>query len=580
MRKHLLPVLMAGLVCTGAVAEKPRVMVLAGGHLPVCSSMNLDACAADQRERLRARWQQESARFDTDYDPGQLSNDALPYGVSLAPERERVITAALNALQTPPYRRADIEAALAQAGVRLSEDEAYWLYDRLPVETLDDHGMPARIEQLDLAATDPRMREIFVRFVEASRQAGQRKPRIGFLTSAARDVTAAVEFYHQLFVALGAEPVWLPLDPASRILRDNQQAFSTPDPLRPGKSLGHCDRLYRERARQSGVSSHVLGQSGFAARYCENVDLVAELKTLDGLFFNGGDQTLHLRSLLQQDGQDSAELAIIRQRYQRGELVLMGTSAGTAVQSGNATATLPMISNGETAHALQHPAIAQAPRLPFCQLRNDCPLFWHPDQLRYRPQGGLRLFPYGVLDTHFTERGRQGRLLMLLAQTQTQQQSAGRMLGFGVDEATALVVSSHSDQTASFDVIGRGGVWIIEKGAVTVPYGSSHYLIRGDRAALHDNRLDLALQECVSKMAKVPAELTGERLLAGVGVHEAALQLASNKTPLNIRASDQSAWSFVRGINFALCPKADGRWSYRNMMLHITSPASMAGAAP
>ena len=580
MRKHLLPVLLVGLVCTGAVAEKPRLMVLAGGHLPVCSSMNLDACAADQRDALRARWQRESARSDTEYDPGQLRRELFPYGVFLAPERENAIVAALKNLQTPPYRRADIEAALVQAALNLSEDEAYWLYDRLQVETLNDQGLPERMEQLDLSATDPLVREIFVRFVDASRQAGQRKPRIGFLTSAARDVTAAVEFYQQLFLALGAEPVWLPLDPASRLLRDNQQPFATPDPLRPGKSLGHCDRLYRERARQSGVSSHVLGQSGLTARYCQQDDLVAELKTLDGLFFNGGDQTLHLRSLLQQDGQDSAELAIIRQRYQRGELVLMGTSAGTAVQSGNAEASLPMISNGETAHALQHPAIAQAPRTPFCQLRNDCPLFWHPDQLRYRPQGGLRLFPYGVLDTHFTERGRQGRLLMLLAQTHTQQQRAGRVLGFGVDEATALVVSSRTDQLASFEVIGRGGVWIIEKGALTAPYGNSHYLGRGDRATVHDGRFDLALQHCVETMPQVQAELTGERLLAGIGVHEAALQLAKRKTSLRVMAANQTEWSFVPGIEFALCAKADGRWGYRNMMLHIASPAMLGNAPP
>ncbi|MBX7250054.1 MAG: cyanophycinase, partial [Caulobacteraceae bacterium] len=60
------------------------------------------------------------------------------------------------------------------------------------------------------------------------------------------------------------------------------------------------------------------------------------------------------------------------------------------------------------------------------------------------------LAPQVVIDQHFAERGRIGRLMGAVAQNP-------RMLGLGVDEDTAFVLE---DRTLS--VIGRGAIYVVD----------------------------------------------------------------------------------------------------------------------
>ena len=53
--------------------------------------------------------------------------------------------------------------------------------------------------------------------------------------------------------------------------------------------------------------------------------------------------------------------------------------------------------------------------------------------------GGIGLFGHGLLDTHFANRGRHGRLIQLLVDSSDV--TRGAMRAFGVDENTALVVT-------------------------------------------------------------------------------------------------------------------------------------------
>jgi len=64
---------------------------------------------------------------------------------------------------------------------------------------------------------------------------------------------------------------------------------------------------------------------------------------------------------------------------------------------------------------------------------------------------GLGILSGLVIDQHFAERGRVGRLLALVAQSPS-------LLGIGIDEDTCGIV--HSDQT--LQVIGRGAVTIVD----------------------------------------------------------------------------------------------------------------------
>ena len=74
-----------------------------------------------------------------------------------------------------------------------------------------------------------------------------------------------------------------------------------------------------------------------------------------------------------------------------------------------------------------------------------------PKQRMTQLAAGLGLLPDCVIDQHFTQRNRYGRLLMLVSQSPN-------LLGIGVDEDTAAVVS----EGHLAEVIGRGAVTIID----------------------------------------------------------------------------------------------------------------------
>jgi cyanophycinase len=63
---------------------------------------------------------------------------------------------------------------------------------------------------------------------------------------------------------------------------------------------------------------------------------------------------------------------------------------------------------------------------------------------------GLGLVPDVIIDQHFAERGRIGRLLGAVAQNP-------RVLGIGIDEDTAIIVEG-----CCFGVIGAGAVYIVD----------------------------------------------------------------------------------------------------------------------
>ena len=68
---------------------------------------------------------------------------------------------------------------------------------------------------------------------------------------------------------------------------------------------------------------------------------------------------------------------------------------------------------------------------------------------------GLGLLPSTVIDQHFEQRNRYGRLLMIVAQSP-------QLLGLGVDEDTAAVV--HGRRAS---VVGRGAVTILDPRNIT-----------------------------------------------------------------------------------------------------------------
>ncbi len=159
---------------------------------------------------------------------------------------------------------------------------------------------------------------------------------------------------------------------------------------------------------------------------------IEAIKKATALFFTGGDQ-IHITSLLG----GSPLQKIILQRYVEG-LVIAGTSAGAAMMSNS------MIING---------ANEENPRMR---------------EVEIGP--GMDLIVGAIIDTHFSQRGRYGRLISAIAHFPQD-------LGFGIDENTAMLVNKDK-----FEVIGEGAVTIIDGGAMS--YTNAPEAEKGENLAL------------------------------------------------------------------------------------------------
>ncbi len=181
----------------------------------------------------------------------------------------------------------------------------------------------------------------------------------------------------------------------------------------------------------------VINSSGTAcATNNSDAAIVSQINSMDGFFIGGGDQSRIIRCFFNTSGSnrtDSPVMTALRNRYNAGAVVA-GTSAGTAIQTG-----IPMITGGESYYALRNGAYTSV----------------NGDNLSYDAKGGFGFFTYGALDTHFSERGRQGRIVRL-AWNQYQN------MAYGVDENTALVVTNVDTSSAVMEAIGQNGVSIFD----------------------------------------------------------------------------------------------------------------------
>lgn len=136
------------------------------------------------------------------------------------------------------------------------------------------------------------------------------------------------------------------------------------------------------------------------------------------IFFTGGDQ-LRITSQIG----DTPVFTKMQERHKKG-LSIVGTSAGAAAMP----STMLVYGNGDKSSRVS--ALGMAP--------------------------GLNLIEGVVIDSHFAERGRMGRLLGAVAQNPTN-------LGLGIDENTAVVVESKR----KFRVMGEGAVYVVDGNGMT-----------------------------------------------------------------------------------------------------------------
>jgi cyanophycinase len=150
----------------------------------------------------------------------------------------------------------------------------------------------------------------------------------------------------------------------------------------------------------------------------EDEELLLATKNATGIFFTGGDQ-MRLTSLVA----GTAFGEEIRHRLWNDGLVVGGTSAGAAAMSST------MITGGSDRGTVRRADVRLAP--------------------------GLGYWRDTVIDTHFAQRGRVSRLLVIFAQNP-------QVLGIGLDENTAIEV----EPGKRFTVIGEGACFVFD-GTVT-----------------------------------------------------------------------------------------------------------------
>ena len=144
-------------------------------------------------------------------------------------------------------------------------------------------------------------------------------------------------------------------------------------------------------------------------------DILARLKKCDGLMFSGGNQEKLSEVFL-----DTQALDILHHRYQNEkDFVIAGTSAGAMAQSGK------MINGGTPSEAVKRGKAMM--------------------------MSGLGFINNAIIDSHFVNRGRFGRLMVAVAEYP-------KLTGIGISEDTGVIIK----EERYLEIIGSGEVVIID----------------------------------------------------------------------------------------------------------------------
>jgi cyanophycinase len=185
----------------------------------------------------------------------------------------------------------------------------------------------------------------------------------------------------------------------------------------------------------------------------------------DSVFFSGG-LSGNIQECLFGDSTNGTEtpiLAAIRKKE-----IVAGTSAGAMIQP-----TRDIMITRHTAES--YSAVASK-------------------QIYYR-EHGFNLFTHGLVDVHFAERGRQGRLYVLAWATKSR-------FSYGVDENTALI--QYPD--GKMKVMGQGGVLVYDATKPMTSFESgimTHFLTEGDEIDA-DGKITFANWKKSCSTTKVP----------------------------------------------------------------------------
>ncbi|MDF1801129.1 MAG: cyanophycinase [Planctomycetota bacterium] len=189
-------------------------------------------------------------------------------------------------------------------------------------------------------------------------------------------------------------------------------------------------------------------------------DWLEVLRKATGVYITGGNQ-LRLSTIL--GGTPVAD--ILRERNQKEALVVAGTSAGASIMAEH------MIAYGDEGPTPRADAVTLAP--------------------------GLGLTRHAIIDQHFRQRNRLGRLLTAISYNP-------RLIGIGLDEDTAAFINPESQ----LEVVGSGAITIVDPSDMT--FSSMDSANRHAPVSLINVRIHVLVEGCtfdlISREAR-PAQL-------------------------------------------------------------------------
>ncbi len=233
-------------------------------------------------------------------------------------------------------------------------------------------------------------------------------------------------------------------------------------------SLGDAaSQVYRQLFLTMGASK-VTGLRPLTREEANDSGTAATVEGSTGIFLTGGNQ-LKLSSVI---GGTKVQAALLR-AHSAG-VVIAGTSAGASAAS---THMVAFGSSGAT-----------------------------PKHRMVQISAGLGLLKNVVIDQHFEQRTRLGRLLAVVAQSPS-------LVGLGLDEDTAAVV--YEDET--LEVLGRGAVTIVDGSRIITDsfHTKGHRPMMVSGAILHSlpggYRFDLQERKLLPSVATASDNVVEER---------------------------------------------------------------------
>ncbi|MQR85029.1 cyanophycinase [Bacillus megaterium] len=274
--------------------------------------------------------------------------------------------------------------------------------------------------------------------------------------------------------------------------------------------------------------------------------LAQKVKGLTGIWFVGGDQTLITGSLRNEDGSDSKVLQAIWHTYKNGA-VLGGTSAGAAIMSNT------MLAGGDSYGALSY---------GFTDTYDDM------TQQEGGPaylEKGLGFFQYGLVDQHFDNKARLGRLIATAYEKGNKNQ-----LSYGIDEDTAMVVNNAEKQ---IEVVGRGGITLVDLAKVQAnnkfPSDYKNILIS---CITPGDKVNLTTKDIVINPAKTSTrknEYYSEKVGANTGLfspHGVLRKFLAYDLIDNAQNKEIKSYAFNQNKGFELTfrksAESNGYWAY------------------